>query len=247
MSTRHDIDSLAIAKFAVGQPLRRLEDDRLVRGQGQYTDDVDRAGQAYAAFVRSDVAHGRIKAIDTAAARAMPGVLAIYTGADIAKAGYGGTTCRVPFKSRDGTAMKTPERVALDTEKVRYVGDPFVCVIADTAVQAQDATEAITADIEQLAPVLDIRTAAKATTPPVWDSVPDNVVLDYLYGEPDKVAAAFAAAHHVTRLTSGTSASSSTRWSRARSWRSSTSRQAASRCMRRRRACSARAPMQRRS
>ena len=200
MSDRTELESLAIQKFAVGQPVPRMEDQALVRGRGQYTDDVDLPGQVYAAMVRSQIAHGRINSIDTAAARAMPGVLAVYTGADMAKAGYGGITSRLPLKSRDGSALKNPERPILPTDKVRFVGDPIACVIATTAAEAQDAAEAVVVDIDQLPAVLDPLTARTAGTA-VWDAVPDNCVLDYLYGEPDKVAAAFAAAAHVTKLT----------------------------------------------
>ncbi len=200
MSDRTDLEALALQKFAIGQPVPRLEDQRLVRGQGQYTDDVNLAGQAYAVVVKSTVAHGVIKGIDTAAARAMPGVLAIYTGADLAKAGYGGFTSRMPMKSRDGSAMKAPERPALTADKVRFVGDPVAFVVAATAAEAEAAAESVEVDIDQLPAVVDVRSAQKAGTPQVWDEVPGNIALDFLFGEPDKVAAAFASAAHVTKL-----------------------------------------------
>ncbi len=199
MSDGNDIEAIALQKFAIGQPVRRMEDQTLVRGQGQYTDDVDLPGQVYAAFVRSQVAHGRIAGIDQGAARAMPGVLAIYTGADLAKMGYGGLTSRLPLKSRDGSPLKNPERAVLPTDKVRYVGDPVACVIATSVSEAEAAAEAVEVDIETLPAVVDMRTADKAGAD-VWDAVPGNVALDYLFGDPDKVAAAFAQAAHVTRL-----------------------------------------------
>jgi carbon-monoxide dehydrogenase large subunit len=200
MSERNDIEKLALQKFAIGQPVPRLEDQRLVRGQGQYTDDVNLPGQAYAVVVKSTVAHGVIKGIDTAAAKAMPGVLAIFTGADISKEGYGGFTSRMPMKSRDGSAMKAPERPALTSDKVRFVGDPVAFVVAETAAEAEAAAESVEVDIEPLPSVVDVRQAGKRGTPDVWAEAPGNMALDFLYGEPDKVAAAFASAAHVTKM-----------------------------------------------
>src|SRR5262245_9593378 len=111
--------SLALMKFGVGQPVRRTEDPKLVRGEGRYTDDINLKGQAYAVFVRSRDAHGTIKSIDTEAAKAMPGVLAIYTGEDLK--GYGGLKCNLPLKSRDGSPIKYTPRPSLPTDKVRFV------------------------------------------------------------------------------------------------------------------------------
>src|SRR3974390_1542072 len=128
-------------QFGIGQPLVRKEDDRLLRGQGRYTHDICLPDQAYAYILRSSVAHGRIKSIDTAAAKAMPGVLGIVTGEDLK--GYGTLQSALPFKSRDGSDMKKPGRAALPTDKVRFVGDPIVCVVAQTMLQAKDAAEAI--------------------------------------------------------------------------------------------------------
>ena len=142
-------DSLALAKFGIGQPVRRTEDPVLVQGQGRYTDDINLPGQAYAVIVRSTHAHGVIKSIDTEAARGMPGVLGVYTADDL-KA-YGAFKCIVPFKNRDGSEMKKPERRPLAEGKVRFVGDPIVCVVAETLLQAKDAAEAISVDIDAAA------------------------------------------------------------------------------------------------
>ena len=131
MSDRSNLEALSLQRFAVGQPVRRAEDQKLVRGQGAYTDDVNLERQAYGVVVKSTVAHGIIAGVDTVEALAMPGVLAIYTGADIAKAGYGGLTSRLPLKSRDGSAMKMPERPVLTGDKVRFVGDPIAFVVAE--------------------------------------------------------------------------------------------------------------------
>src|SRR5947199_9147789 len=106
-------NAIALQKFGVGQPVLRKEDDTLVRGKGKYTDDFNLPGQAYAWIVRSSHAHGIIKRIDTSAANAMPGVLGIWTGADLASAGYGPYTCGLPLKTRDGTPLLQTSRTAL--------------------------------------------------------------------------------------------------------------------------------------
>ena len=191
-------NALSLTKFGIGQAVRRTEDPTLVRGQGRYTDDVNRPGQAYAVMVRSRNAHGVIRRIDTAAAKAMPGVLAVLTAADLA--GYGGLKCNLPLKSRDGSPIRYTPRPALAGDKVRYVGDPVACVIAETVVQAKDAAEAVTLDIEELPAVTSARDAAQAGAPQVWDEVPGNIALDYHHGDTEKVAEAFAKAAHVVRL-----------------------------------------------
>ena len=188
----------AVAKFGVGQPVRRTEDPVLVQGQGRYTDDLDLPHQAYAVFVRSRNGHGTIKRIDTAAAKAMPGVLGVYTGADLAA--YGTLKCAVPFKNRDGSEMKKPPRPSLPTDKVRFVGDPVAVVVAETLAQAKDAAEAVEVDIDVLPAVTRASEAAAPGAPQLYDDVPGNVALDYLYGDPAKVAEAFAKAAHVTKV-----------------------------------------------
>jgi len=200
MNVQNDPGSWAVQKFGVGQPVPRTEDPKLVRGQGNYSDDLSLPGQAYAAIVRSSHAHGVLKGIDTAAALAMPGVLAVYTGADLQAAGYGGLKCVPPMKNRDGTPMKKPPRPALAVDKVRFVGDPVACVIAQTAIQAKEAAEAVTLDIEPLPAVTRASEAVKPGAPLLFDDVPNNVALDYHYGDTEKVNAAFAKAAHVTKL-----------------------------------------------
>src|SRR5215510_2136269 len=199
MNFREETD-WALQKFGVGQPVRRTEDPTLVRGEGRYTDDINLPNQAYAVMVRSTHAHGIIRNIDVAAARAMPGVLAVVTGADLAAAGYGGLKCLPPLKNRDGTPMKKPMRPALPTDKVRFVGDPVACVVAASVAQAKDAAEAVVVDIDSLPAVTRASDAAKAGAPQLYDDVPGNVALDFLYGDPQGVADAFAKAAHVTRL-----------------------------------------------
>src|SRR6202047_1598644 len=122
MNVQDDPNSWAMQKFGIGQPVLRTEDPILVQGRGSYADDVSLAGQAYAAIVRSPHAHGVLRGIDTAAALAMPGVLAIYTGADLQAAGYGSLKCVPPLKNRDGTPMKKPPRPALAVLEVGVAG-----------------------------------------------------------------------------------------------------------------------------
>ena len=184
------------ANFGIGEPVLRAEDPKLLRGQGRYTDDIDLPNQAYAVIVRSTVAHGTIKSIDTSAAKTMPGVLAVYTGADIAA--YKPTTSGLPFKSRDGSEMIKVKRQALPTDKVRFVGDPVACVVAETIAQAKDAAEVITVDIEALPVVTDMTESEGATA--LWSDAPKNVALDFHYGDADKVSAAFAVAAHKVKL-----------------------------------------------
>jgi len=193
-------NAIALQKFGVGQPVRRKEDDTLVRGKGKYTDDFDLPGQAYAWIVRSSHAHGIIRGIDTSAARAMPGVFGVWTGADLAAADYGPFTCGLPLKSRDGTPLLQTNRPALVTDKVRFVGDPVAFVVAQTLAQAREAGEAVALDIDPLPAVTEPAEAAKPGAPQLYDHIPNNVALDYHHGDAAKVEAAFAAAAHVTKL-----------------------------------------------
>ncbi|MGC2411950.1 MAG: xanthine dehydrogenase family protein molybdopterin-binding subunit, partial [Stellaceae bacterium] len=137
-------------RFAIGQPVPRSEDPVLLRGEGRYCDDISLPGQAYAVMVRSHHAHGVIRGIDAAAARAMPGVLAVYTAADLSAGGIGPLPPRQVMNNRDGTPMKSPVRYALSTEKVRHVGEAVAAVIAETVAAAKDAAEAVVVDIDPL-------------------------------------------------------------------------------------------------
>ena len=130
-------DTLDSMKFGVGQPVPRQEDPTLLRGRGRYTDDVNLPNQAWCVMVRSQVAHGVIKGIDTAEAKAMPGVLGVWTGADLNAAGYGALKTLIPVVNRDGSPMKTPTRHSLAIDKVRYVGDPVAFVVAETLAEAR--------------------------------------------------------------------------------------------------------------
>ena len=191
---------MAVQKYGVGQPVLRKEDDTLVRGKGKYTDDFQLPRQVYAWIVRSSHAHGTIRGIDTSAAKTMPGVLGVWTGADLVAAGYGPFTCALPLKSRDGTPLHQTNRTALMTDKVRYVGDAIAFVVAETLVQARDAAEAVEVDIDPLPSVTDPEEAAQPGAPQLYDHIPNNVALDYHFGDAQKVEEAFKRAAHITRL-----------------------------------------------
>src|SRR5450755_1630941 len=193
-------NAIALQKYGVGQPVRRKEDDTLVRGKGKYTDDFSLPGQVYAWIVRSSHAHGILRGIDTEAAKAMPGVLGVWTGADLASANYGPYTCGLPLKSRDGSPLLQTNRTALMSDKVRYVGDPVAFVVAETLAQTRDAAEAVVLDIDPLPAVTNAEEATKPGAPQLYDHIPNNVALDYHYGDSAKIDAAFAGAAHVTKL-----------------------------------------------
>ena len=139
-----------MSKYGIGQPVLRFEDPRLLRGQGRYINDVNLPGQAHAIFVRSPHAHARIRSIKVDAAKAAPGVLAVYTGHDVVADGLGMPKANMPRKRPDGKPMYAPQRPPLVTDRVRYVGDPVVMVIAETLAQAKDAAELVEIDYEPL-------------------------------------------------------------------------------------------------
>ncbi|GAC1339682.1 MAG: xanthine dehydrogenase family protein molybdopterin-binding subunit [Acetobacteraceae bacterium] len=188
-----------IEKFAIGQPVSRKEDPVLLRGEGRYTDDLNLPGQLHAVFVRSRNAHGVLRGVDTAEAKGMPGVLAVLTAADLEAGGIKPMQAAAG-KNRDGSATPRPKQMALAHGKVRYVGDPVVCVIAETAKQARDAAEAVTLDIDALPAVTSGRAATAAGAPLLHDDAPGNVVMEYHHGDSAAVEAAMARAAHVTRL-----------------------------------------------
>jgi carbon-monoxide dehydrogenase large subunit len=183
----------------IGQSLKRREDERFLTGAGQYTDDVVMHGQTYAAFLRSPHAHARIKSINLDKAKAAPGVIRIFTGADLADAKVGGLPCGWLIHSKDGSPMKEPPHPVLAQGKVRHVGDQVALVVAQTLLQAKDAAELIEVDYEELPAVIDI-TKAEGHAGHVHDDVPNNVCYDWGHGNKDAVDAAFATAAHVSTL-----------------------------------------------
>lgn len=184
----------------IGASVKRKEDYRFLTGAGQYTDDIVLPQQTYGMFVRSPHAHARLGKIDVDAARGVPGVIAVFTGADLAAEKVGGLPCGWLIHSTDGSPMREPPHPVLATGKVRHVGDPVALVIAETAKAAKDAAELVTVDYDLLPAVADTARAADSGQPAVHDEVPDNVC--YTWGHGDKAAtdAAFAQAAHVTTL-----------------------------------------------
>ncbi|WP_145134232.1 xanthine dehydrogenase family protein molybdopterin-binding subunit [Roseomonas gilardii] len=190
-----------MAKFGLSQSLRRVEDPRLLKGEGRYTDDLAVAGTATGYLLRSPHAHATILSIDTADARAMPGVLAIYTAEDLAADGLGPLPHAGSLKNRDGTRSANAPRFLLASGKVRHVGDPVAFVVAESLGAAKDAAEAILVDYDPLPACTDLATANDPGQPLVFDEVPENRVFDWAIGDKAKTDALFGAAAHVTRLT----------------------------------------------
>ena len=188
-----------LSNSPIGKSIARKEDQRFLTGVGQYTDDVVMPRQTYAAFLRSPHAHARIRSLDTGAASAAPGVVAIFTGADLQESKIGGLPCGWLIHSKDGTPMKEPAHPVLAHEKVRHVGDQVALVIAETYLQAKDAAELIDVDYEILPAVADTATAA-GNASSVHDDVPGNVCYDWSHGDAAAVEAAFARAAKVTSL-----------------------------------------------
>ncbi len=187
-------------KFAVGQSVMRLEDPRLVQGLGRYSDDVSLPRQAHAVVVRSPHAHADICGIDTTAARALPGIVAIFTGADLAADGVGTLPTDRSRKRRDGSPAFATPRAALARGRVRHVGDPVALVVAETREQALDATERVVVDYAPRPAVAGAADALQRGAPVVWDEAPDNVAFVWEAGPRDAVARAFEGAAHVTKL-----------------------------------------------
>jgi carbon-monoxide dehydrogenase large subunit len=184
----------------IGQAVKRREDYRFLTGAGQYTDDVQLANQTYACFLRSPHAHAKIKAIRKDKALKAPGVVAVFTGDDIANAKIGGLPCGWLITDVNGQPMKEPPHPVLAQGKVRYVGDHVAIVIADTYAQAKDAAELVEVDYEVLPAVVDVADAAKKGAPVLHDIAPDNTCYVWALGDKAAVDKAFASAAHVTTL-----------------------------------------------
>src|SRR6266568_1901188 len=182
----------------IGQSVRRKEDYRFLTGNGQYTDDVTQPRQTYAYFLRSPHAHAHIRKIDTSRAKNAPGVVAIYTGADLT--GVNGLPCGWLITGTDGQPMKEPPHPLLAQGKVRYVGDGVAMVIAETPDQAKDAAELIEVDYDVLPAVVNPVEALKSGAPQIHDGAPGNKCYTWAIGDKAAVDAAFAKAAHVTKL-----------------------------------------------
>ena len=189
-----------MGQFGFGQSVTRVEDQRLLSGHGRYTDDISLPHQAHGHVLRSPHAHARIESIDTTAAAALPGVLGVYTAADLEADGVGTIPCLAPVKNADGTPMAQPPHPVLATDAVRHVGDPVAFVVAETLAQARDAAEAILVEYAPLPAVADLAAAVEAGAPAVWDAAPGNVSFDWEIGDAAAVEAGFAQAAKVTKL-----------------------------------------------
>lgn len=180
-------------KFGAGQSVKRVEDVRLLTGKGSFTDDLQREGMLYGVTLRSPYAHAEIKSLDTSAARAIPGVVAVYTHADIAE--YGAVPCLVPFSA----PLETP-RILLAKDRVRFVGDAVAFVVAESREAARAGTEAIEVDYAELPVVASLDAALADGAPKIWDEAKSNSLFDWQVGDAEKAAAAIAGSAHVTAL-----------------------------------------------
>ncbi|WP_374467088.1 xanthine dehydrogenase family protein molybdopterin-binding subunit [Ferrovibrio sp.] len=189
-----------MSKFGQSQPVRRVEDQRFITGKGRYTDDINLPGQVYGVMLRSPHAHAKILKIDTAAAQAAPGVLAVYTHADLKAANVGDLPCTIPLKNRDGSMRADPPRPALADGMVRHVGDPVAFVVAETAAQARDAAEMIEVDYDALPAAADMATAMEPGQPQIWPQAPNNRAFDWEIGDKAKIDALFASAAKTVKL-----------------------------------------------
>jgi len=193
-------DTLHPGRFGSGQSVRRLEDDALLAGAGQFTDDVSAPEKACLFFVRSPYPHARILSVDLQAARAMPGVLHVVSGAELVAAGVKPMPGSSGFKRADGSPSVSPPRHVLAHERVRFVGEAVAAVVAQTLQQARDAAEAVMVDYEELPMVVDLNDATAPGAPALAPEAPDNIACETRYGSAEATAAAFARARHVVKL-----------------------------------------------
>src|SRR5271166_4662173 len=184
----------------IGAPVRRKEDQRFITGKGHYTDDINRPGQSYAYFLRSPHAHARIEEIDGAAAAAMPGVLAVLTGADLAVDKIGNLICGWMINSKDGSPMKMAPHPAIAQEKANFAGDAVALVVAESLAQAMDAAEKVSVGYEVLTAVVDPAEAQAAKAPQIHEVATRNTIYQWHLGDAHAADAAFKAADRVTRL-----------------------------------------------
>ena len=192
---------MATTKFGLAQPVRRVEDPRLLKGMGRYTDDIVLPGMLYGIVLRSPHAAAKIQSTDTVAAASMPGIRAVYTGSDLKAAGLGTLPCAAPVQNKDGTDMASPAHPVLADGAVHHVGDPVAFIVADTLKQARDAAELIQIDYDVLPSATDLATAMDLGVPTVWPDAKHNIVFDWEIGDKAATDAAFAGAAHVTKLT----------------------------------------------
>ena len=182
----------------IGQSVPRKEDGRFITGKGRYTDDIKQVGQTHAYFVRSPHAHADVVNIDVEEALAAPGVIAVLTGADVTADGLGGLPCGWMIHSKDGSEMKQPHHPVLADKRVHYLGEPVAMVIADTALEAKNASELVAVDWAEKQAVVSVSEAQAA--PPIYDDIPQNTCYEWALGDSDAVEKAMEKAAHVTRI-----------------------------------------------
>jgi carbon-monoxide dehydrogenase large subunit len=187
-------------RFGSGQAVRRLEDESLLAGAGRYTDDVTLPEQAHLVFLRSPYPHARIVSIDTSTAAAMPGVLRVITGAELAEAGVKPMPGAAGFKRADGSDSASPPRRAMAHERTRFVGEAVAAVVAETVQQARDAAEALMVDYEDLPMVVDLASATAEGAPQLCEEATGNIAAEMRHGSSEAATAAFAKARHVVAL-----------------------------------------------
>ncbi len=187
-------------RFGSDQGALRSEDEPLLTGRGRFTDDLNVPGQTFGVFVRATVGHAHIKNVDTTRASAMPGVVVVVTGADLAADGLGGIPPVASTVGRDGKAMVAAAMPVLATDRIRFVGEAVALVVAETLAEAQDAAEAVAVDFDELGSASDIESAMAGGAARLYDDVPGNIALDWREGDVAAVDAAFAAAAHVEHV-----------------------------------------------
>ena len=184
----------------IGKSVKRVEDNRFIKGEGKYTDDFNMDNQTYAIYVRSPHAHANIKGVDTSKAEAMEGVVKVFTGKDIADAGIVGSICGWQVDFKNGDTMKEPGHPIMVADKVRHVGDAVALVIAEDRQTARDAAGLVEVNYEVLDAVVDPKKATQDGAPLVHDDVPNNTIFDWELGNKEETDAAFEKAHHITEL-----------------------------------------------
>ena len=189
-----------MVQFSTSQPVRRVEDSRLVTGNGQYTDDLNLPAQAYGYVLRSSAAHALIRSVDITLAKAAPGVLGVVLGGDLTAEDSNNIPCLVPLDNSDGTKAPLPDRPVLCTDRVRHVGDNIAFVVAETSTQAKDAAELIEVDYEILNATTDTASALSTDSPQVHDEAGGNLAFDWTHGNEDATNAIFGTAANVVKL-----------------------------------------------
>ena len=184
----------------IGKSVKRVEDNRFLKGEGKYTDDFNMQHQTFAVYVRSPHAHANLVSVDISAAKAMAGVITVFTGKDIKDAGIVGSICGWQVDFKNGDTMKEPGHPILAFDKVRHVGDAVALVIAEDLGKAVDAASAVEVNYEVLDAIVDPKAAVLDGAPQVHDDVPNNTIFDWELGNKEETDAAFENAHHITEL-----------------------------------------------